>query len=158
MRFNNKYLWTGLLLILCLSAAEAFDYTIDAPENVTIGEWFAVNATVSSNETTSFDAYSYVYQGFNCVGQGWIANRKEISLAAGETKTFSLDDLVKFGTAEGLYSLRIKFKFNDSNITETFSIKVMEGESQMPFKEIYLYVGLIAVCIVGVFLAFKFNK
>ncbi|MDD5239376.1 MAG: hypothetical protein PHH61_02845 [Candidatus Nanoarchaeia archaeon] len=142
-----------------MNAAEALEYNISAPDWVAAGEWFAVTVTASSDESVTFDAYSYVYQGFNCVGQGWIANKKEISLAAGETKTFSLDDLVKFGTEAGLYNLRVRFKFNESsNITETFSVKVLEGDAGMPFKEIYLYIGLIAVCAIGVFLAFKFNR
>lgn len=144
--------------MLCISAAGALNYTIEAPENVTVGEWFAVNVTVSSDEPVTFDAYSYVYQSNTCVGQGWIANRDEITLEADEEKSFALEDLVKFGTAEGMYKLRVRFKFLDSNITETYSVKVMEGRSEMPFKEIYLYTGLIAVCIIGVFLAFKFNK
>lgn len=158
MQFKNKLIWASLLLILCISAAEALEYNISVPQETTVGKWFAVNISVHTNETITLEAYSYVYKGFNCTGQGWIANKKEVSLAAGETKTFTLEDLIKFGTEEGMYNLRVKLNHENSNITETYSLKVLEGESEMQFKEIYLYLGLIAVCIIGVFLAFRLNK
>jgi hypothetical protein len=115
-----------------------------------------VNVSVYSNDAINFSVYSYVYKGFESFGQGWAENRKEIGLSEGESKSFALSDLVKYNTPEGYYDLRVKFRLPDNqNLTETYSLKVV---SESSFKEIYLYAGLIALCVVGVIFALKYNK
>lgn len=148
-------------MFLCLSAvslglASGLEYDIYAPEEVRTGEWFDVNVSVYSEEEINFSVYSYVYKGFNNVGQGWTANKKEVSLEAGGSEELVLSDIVKYNTEDGYYNLRVRFKFpDDSNMTETYNLKVV---SEKGFKEIYLYMGLVAFCIIGVVLAFKYNK
>jgi uncharacterized membrane protein len=115
-----------------------------------------VNVSVYSNNETNFSVYSYVYKGFESFGQGWTANKKEVLLKAGESKDITLSDLVKYNTQEGYYNLRVRFRLPDNqNLTETYNLKVI---SESSFKEIYLYAGLIALCIAGVIFALKYNK
>lgn len=158
MRFKNKCFWAFVLLTLCISTGFGFEYNISVPEEVVAGKWFSVNSTVSSETPVNFTVYSYVYDGNNCVGQGWIDNRKQVSLDAGEEKLIVLEDLVKFGTEQGWYNLRVRYKFGSDNITETFNVRVMEETAKFSLKETYLYAVLIAVCIIGVYLAFKHNR
>ena len=146
MWFKNKYLWAGILLILCIETGLAFDYDISAPEQVVIGEWFSTNVSITADEPINLSVYSYVYEGLNNIGQGWTANKKEFSLGSGEKVDFSLDDLVKYGTEEGFYSLRVRFRFGQDNITETFSVKVI-GNQGFAIKETYLYIGFILLFI-----------
>ena len=149
---QNKNKWLFLICFFAMSSCLAFDYNIEALNQVETGEWFDTNISVYSEESINFTIYSYVYKGFNNVGQGWIANQQQIKLESGETQDIILSDLVKFNTEEGSYNLRVRFKFSETkNITETYNLKVIAKES---FKETYLYAGLIALCIVGMGLAF----
>jgi hypothetical protein len=139
-----------------LATAYALEYNISVPEEVKSGKWFDVNVSVYSNDEVNFSVYSYVYKGFESFGQGWTANKKEIVLQAGESKDIMLSDLVKYNTPEGYYNLRIRFRLPDNqNLTETYNLKVV---SESSFKEIYLYAGLIALCVVGVIFALRYNK
>jgi hypothetical protein len=156
MRHKDKWVFLIALTFVALASAYALEYNISVPEEVNSGKWFDVNVSVYSNNETNFSVYAYVYKGFECFGQGWTSNKKEILLQAGESKDFTLSDLVKYNTPEGYYNLRVRFRLPDNqNITETYNLKVV---SESSFKEIYLYAGLIALCVVGIIFALKYNK
>lgn len=156
MQFKNKCYFLMIIAVVSIGSCFGLEYNISQPEQVDVGEWFDVNVSVHSEEAINFSVYSYVYDGFNCVGQGWTDNKKEISLSADESKDVVLSDLVKYNTEDGYYNLRVRFKFLDgSNITETYNVKVVSEEQ---FKETYLYGGLVALCIIGAIFAFRYNR
>jgi len=93
-----------------------------------------------------------VFEGLNCVGQGWTFNRKNLELNAGETVDFYLEDLVKQGTEPGFYKLRIKFNHGEESLNETFTVKVNASKGIEPT---YLYIGLVVVSLAGLYLVLK---
>ncbi len=144
-----------LLLLLCFSVSYGLEYNISAPEELNVGEWFSVNVSVISEEESEFSVYSYVYEGFNCVGQGWITNQKEIHLEPNQTIEFELEDLIKHGTSEGFYNLRVRFRFDEENkIDETYTVKVVSN-SEPVISETYLYMGLVLVSLTGLFIILR---
>jgi hypothetical protein len=133
-------------------AQAGLSYEIDAPEEITIGSWFNVTVNLSADEAINFSVYSYVYRGLDVISQGWTANRQEISLGAGETRQVVLEDLIKHGTEEGIYDLRVRFRTGEQVLNETFSVKVM-AESKF-IEESYLYFALVVVSVIGLGLVF----
>ncbi len=146
-----KMLAIALIFIL-LSTAYALDYTIDAPKEVNVGEWFKINVSVFSDKDLNLTAYSYVYKNFNCVGQGWVTNKKEVFLHSGESKNIILEDLIKHGTESGYYNLRVKLRYDNETIVETYNLKVNSGGE---IDTTYLYIGLVVVSLVGLYLVIR---
>ena len=142
-----------LLLLLCFGVSYGLEYNISAPEEIKVGEWFLVNVSVVSEESINFTVYSYVYEGLNCIGQGWTINQKEISLEPNQPIEFELEDLVKHGTPEGFYNLRIRFRFDEENkLDETYTVKVT---SESVISETYLYIGLVLISLLGLFVILR---
>lgn len=144
-----------LLLLLCFGIAYGLEYQISTPEEIIVGEWFSVNISMVSEEEMKFSIYSYVYEGFNCVGQGWITNQKEIHLKPNIPIEFGLHDLIKHGTEPGFYNLRVRFRFDEENkIDETYTVKVLSN-SESTISETYLYMGLVLVSLTGLFVILR---
>jgi len=157
MRDLYKYCWAVLLTAICMNSALAIDYIIAVPSEVKTGEWFNVNISLVSDEDINLTVYSYVFQGLNCVGQGWNINQKQVSLFANQQQNTALEDMVKLGTEEGLYKLRIKFKFGSTELNETYTLKI-NAANKSPIEETYLYAGLVIVSIIGLFIVIKYNR
>ena len=143
------------LLLLCFGIAYGLEYQISTPEEIIVGEWFSVNISMVSKEEMEFSIYSYVYEGFNCVGQGWITNQKEIHLNPNHLIEFELHDLIKHGTEPGFYNLRVRFRFDEENkMDETYTVKVLSN-SESTISETYLYIGLVLVSLTGLFVILR---
>ena len=143
----------ALILLVSFGTVYGFEYNISAPEEINVGEWFSVNVSVVSEEYTNFTVYSYVYEGFNCVGQGWTINQKAISLEPNQTIEFELEDLIKHGTPGGFYNLRVRFRFDEENkLDETYTVKVI---SEPSISETYLYIGLVLISLLGLFVILR---
>ncbi len=140
------------MVFLIVGLAYSLDYNISAPSDVKAGQWFKVKVSVASEKDLNLTAYSYVYKGFNCVGQGWITNKKEIFVPANKTIGFELEDLVKHGTEDGYYNLRVKLKFDNITLNQTSRIKVTSSPEIQPT---YLYIGLVAVSLFGLYFVLK---
>ena len=148
-----KLVLFSLVLVITISLANAsISYNVDAPKEIQVGKWFNVSVSVSSNESTNLTIYSYVYQGLNVVSQGWTANKKEIILEPNDEVNLTLEDLVKYNTEDGIYNLRVRFKYSDQTINETFQVKVYH-EAKI-FEENYLYFILIIASVIGLGLIF----
>ena len=143
---NNKFFVFSVLCFFCIGSDLAIQYTIDAPSEVEVGEWFTVNITASSETEQNMTIYSYIFKELNCIGQGWTVNQQKIQLTE-ETQTIVLKDLVKFNTEQGIYKLRVKMNFEAYSINETFMVQV---NSSQVFEESYLYLVLILVSITGI--------
>jgi hypothetical protein len=141
-----------IIVFFMIGTAYGLAYNISIPAEVDSGKWFSVNVSAVSEKDLNLTLYSYVYKGFNCVGQDWTANKKEVFLIAGETKQIELKDLVKQGTEQGIYDLRVKLKFDNETLNETYSVIV---NSKPEITPIYLYIGLVVVSLVGLYLIFK---
>jgi hypothetical protein len=145
-------LFAIIIAMVPLSYA-ALEFNVNAPAEVEIGKWFNISVIISSdNDISNLSVYSYIYRDTNVISQGWTANRKDINLKAGEPANVTLEDMVKYNTEEGLYNLRVKLRYNDSVINQTFPIKV-HSESRL-FEENYLYFILVVVSIIGLGLVF----
>jgi hypothetical protein len=140
-----------------MNSALALDYIIAVPSEVKAGEWFNVNISLVPDEDINLTVYSYVFQGLNCVGQGWNINQKQVNLLANQQQDTALEDMVKLGTEEGLYKLRIKLKFDSTELNETYTLKV-NAVNKSPIEETYLYAGLVIVSIIGLFIVIKYNR
>jgi hypothetical protein len=140
------------VILLTVGAAYSLDYNISTPAEVKTGQWFDVNVSVISDKELNLTAYSYVYKGFNSVGQGWIANKREIFVPANKTVNFELEDLVKHGTEDGYYSLRVKLKFGNTTLNQTRAIRVISASEIEPT---YLYTGLVVVSLFGLYLVLR---
>jgi len=127
-------------------------YTIDAPKEVQTGEWFNVSISVTSDEHENLTVYSYVYRDMNVISQGWAANKKETSLEPDKQVNITLEDMIKYNTEEGIYSLRVRFRCGGDILNETYQIKVY-SETKI-FEENYLYFILVVVSVIGLGLIF----
>lgn len=142
----------ALVLLLSISAAASLEYNVTYPGEVKVGEWFKVNVSLKSDEPINITLYSYVYKGFNCVGQGWTTNKKEIHLQPYVVSYVVLEDLIKHGTEEGYYNLRVKMKYDNKTVVETYTIKVVGAKE---IDAIYLYIGLVVVSLVGLYFVIR---
>lgn len=145
-------LFAFLMSLLMIGTAFGLSYNISVPEAVETGNWFYVNVSMISEKDLNLTTYSYVFNGLDCVGQGWTMNQKNISLIAGEPTDIVLQDLVKRGTESGFYKLRIKLNFDNESINETFMVKVNASKGIEPT---YLYIGLVLISIAGLYLVLK---
>jgi len=150
-----KYCSIIFLIFTFFSTSFGLNYSVKFPEEVKVGEWFNVTVYLESNESENVQLYSYVFKGLNCISQGWTVNKKEIHLEAGEKKTIILEDMIKKGSEEGIYKIRIKIKYDNLTLNETSYIKVKSSSVEI---ETYLYSMLVLLSITGLILFFKFNK
>ena len=146
------------IFVFCISVSTCFslDYSVDFPEEVEVGEWFTVNISVSSLKPVEIETYSYVYDGFNCVSQGWISNKEVVLLEPEKKETIQLKDLIKSGTEEGIYSIRAKVNFENKTVNATDKLVVVDNSSSD--MQSFLYPILVGLSIAGLLLFFKFNK
>ena len=142
----------ALVLLLSVSAAASLEYNISYPEEVEIGKWFKIDVSLKSEEPANVTLYSYVYKGFNCVGQGWITNKQEVRLQPDIVSHVVLEDLIKHGTEEGYYNLRVKIKHDNNTLVETYTIKVVGSQE---IDTTYLYIGLVVVSLVGLYFVIR---
>ena len=140
------------MIFLIMGIAYSLDYNISIPSEVEVGKWFNINISIVSGKALNLTAYSYVYKGFNSVGQGWVENEREISVPANKTTIFELEDLIKHGTEDGYYNLRVKLKFDNTTLNETRTIKVVNTSKIEPT---YLYTGLVIVSLVGLYIVLR---
>lgn len=151
MESRNLIIFLLVLLTFSLSYA-LVDYNISYPKEVEIGKWFNVSVTIVSDEDVNVSVYSYVYKGLNVVSQGWTANKKELSLKAGQVLNISLEDMIKHNTEEGIYNLKVRVKYDDTVLNKTATIKVFSKSNL--FEENYIYTILVIVSIIGLGLVF----
>jgi len=149
----KKAKYSCLIILLLFSVAYGqVDIKVFAPKEVYVGEWFTVNVSILSNESRNFSVYSYVYRGLDVVSQGWTANMKEVEVHPNEYVNLSLSDLVKIGTADGIYNLKVKVRCSSECYNYTTSLKVINKQSII--KENYLYFILLMVSILGLVLIY----
>ena len=148
-----KYILFVILVFLSLGSVFALEANVSVPKEVEVGKWFDVNISLKSNDTLNVTLYSYVYKGFNCVGQGWTANKQVILLPANETQKVVLHDLVKNGVEEGYYNLRVKIKYDNATLVKTYSLRVVGGGWDI--NPTYLYIGLVLVSLIGLYLVVR---
>lgn len=142
-----------LIFALLISVGEAaLTYHIDAPKEVQIGKWFNVSVSVTSDKYENLTVYSYVYRNLTVVSQGWTANKKEVALEPGKQVNLTLEDIIKQNTDDGIYNLRVRFRYGGEVLNETSALKVY-AETKV-FEESYLYFILIVVSIIGLGLIF----
>ncbi len=73
----------------------------------------------------SFEIYSYIFDGSNCLTGGWFANLKKIKLNKDEEKIINLTNKVENDIKPWYYSFRIRIKLKDgSKIDKTEQIKI----------------------------------
>lgn len=101
-----------LLSLLCApSMGELTAEFVSCPDSVNIGEEFSVVFEVSSGGRTTFDAYSYVYNGSSCKSLwGWIGNKREYTILANQTMRITLNDSLSRQTAPGTYKLKVRLR------------------------------------------------
>ena len=153
-RANSNYRWIYwiALLVLILNPIFGLDITAQAPSEMEAGKWFNITVNLSSSEQGNFSVYSYVYRDLDVVSQGWTANLKEVHITENGTTSLSLEDMIKLGTPEGLYKLKVKCRCLNQTFNYTTTIKVVS--TSKVFEENYLYYALLLVSIVGLILIY----
>ncbi len=143
-----KMLIACVLIFLVYNVASSLDYNVSFPHEVEVGKWFNVNVSLKSETPLNVTLYSYVYKGFNCVGQGWTDNKQTIILHPNLTEHVVLKDFIKHGTEDGYYNIRLKIKYSNETIVKTETIRVVSRNDVDPT---YLYIGLVVVSLVGLY-------
>jgi hypothetical protein len=149
----DKSLLIVIILFLSIGSVLALEVNVSVPEEVEEGKWFDVNVSLKSNTSLNVTLYSYVYRGFNCVGQGWITNRQTVVLKPNVIQHVVLHDLIKNGVDEGYYKLRVKVKYDNETIVRTYPLRVVNGNFDI--EPTYLYIGLVLVSLVGLYLVVR---
>jgi len=87
---------------------------IEYPESAEIGEEFQIMVELTNNDGIDHvvDLYSYVYRGSKFYSISKEANKKKVLVKSGETKEFSLSNLVK-NAEPGQYKLKVRIKRED---------------------------------------------
>ncbi|HDQ59708.1 MAG TPA: hypothetical protein ENN30_00780 [Candidatus Woesearchaeota archaeon] len=152
-----NFLIFALIFLTSLTASMALEFSAEFPEEVEIGKWFQVSLNIESEENAEVETYSYVFEGLNCISQGWTTNKKKVALAPGEPELIILEDMIKTGAEEGIYKIRVKVNSGNLSLNDTAYVKVMQPGKTMNM-ETFLYPILVVLSIAGLVLFFKFNR
>ncbi len=125
--------------------------TVAAPDFIHAGEVYTVNVTFDFDQPTNVTFYEYVFNGTNCVSQGWTANKRTITAT---NQTFVIKDKIKDNAPTGIYKLRVRMIINGTKRDYTKQVGIIGKEDEKAY-----YIFAFVASVSGLFyLFYRFRK